>query len=205
MADSNEAQLLSDLLSDVAREDARLDGAHLEGRVLQAVDITVADNKPRLRPLVIAAAFLACVLVPAMFWMKSNTVKTEETIAESPAPVAPKPSPSARSARSLPRASQPVNPTPAAPPRLARSPLAESPIAESPDEFVPLMPMTEQELSGPFQLVRVQMPRASLGALRSPLDHPNELVEADVLLSEDGMARAIRVSTSGSAHTWRFR
>ena len=60
------------------------------------------------------------------------------------------------------------------------------------------MPMSEQELSGPFQLVRVQMPRASLGALRLPLEHPNELVEADVLLGEDGMARAIRVSTSGS-------
>jgi len=70
---------------------------------------------------------------------------------------------------------------------------------------VPLMPMTEQELSGPFQIVRVQMPRASLGALRSPLDHPNELVEADVLLGEDGMARAIRVSTSGAVYPWRSR
>ena len=50
------------------------------------------------------------------------------------------------------------------------------------DEFVPLMPMTEQELTGPFQLVRVQMPNARRWvALRSPLEHPNELVEADVL------------------------
>jgi hypothetical protein len=71
--------------------------------------------------------------------------------------------------------------------------------------FVPLMPMTEQELRGSFQLVRVQMPRASLGALRSPLDHPNELVEADVLMGEDGMARAIRVSTSRSIYPWRSR
>ena len=73
------------------------------------------------------------------------------------------------------------------------------------DEFVPLMPMTERDLAGPFQLVRVQMPRASLGALRSPLEYPNELVEADVLLGEDGMARAIRVSTSGSVYPWRSR
>ena len=84
-------------------------------------------------------------------------------------------------------------------------PSPNAPVTQSLDEFVPLMPMTERELSGPFQLVRVQMPRASLGALRSPLEHPNELVEADVLLGEDGMARAIRVSTSGSVYPWRSR
>lgn len=67
------------------------------------------------------------------------------------------------------------------------------------------MPMTEQELTGSFQLVRVQMPRASLGTLRSPLEHPDELVEADVLLGADGMARAIRVSRSGSIYPWRSR
>jgi hypothetical protein len=49
------------------------------------------------------------------------------------------------------------------------------------------------------------MPRSALGALRSPLEQPNELVEADVLLGEDGMARAIRVSTSGSVYPWRSR
>jgi hypothetical protein len=85
------------------------------------------------------------------------------------------------------------------------APIAQSPITQSLDEFVPLMPMTERELTGPFQLVRVKMPRASLGALRSPLEPPNELVEADVLLGEDGMARAIRVSKSGSVYPWRSR
>jgi len=85
-----------------------------------------------------------------------------------------------------------------------RTSIAQSPVPES-DVFVPLMPMTEQELAGSFKLVRVQMPRASLGTLRSPLDHPNELIEADVLLGEDGMARAIRVSTSGSIYPWRSR
>jgi len=67
------------------------------------------------------------------------------------------------------------------------------------------MPMTDYEMAGPFQLVRVQMPRASLGPLRSALDRPNELIEADVLLGEDGMARAIRVSTSESVYPRRFR
>jgi hypothetical protein len=78
-------------------------------------------------------------------------------------------------------------------------------LAQSPIEFVPLLPMTEQELTGSFQIVRVQMPRASLGALTSPLHHPSELVEADVLLGEDGRARGIHISTSGSVSPWRPR
>jgi hypothetical protein len=72
-------------------------------------------------------------------------------------------------------------------------------------EFVPLMPMTGHELRGSFQIVRVQMPRASLGALASPLEHPDGLVEADVLLGEDGMARAIRISSTESIYPRRSR
>ena len=55
------------------------------------------------------------------------------------------------------------------------------------------------------QIVRVQMPRASLGALASPLGYPGELVEAEVLLGEDGLARAIRLSTMESAFPGRPR
>ena len=77
--------------------------------------------------------------------------------------------------------------------------------AEAPIEFVPLLPLAEEELAGPFQIVRVQMPSASLGALRPPLVQPNEIVEADVLLGEDGRARAIRVNTNGSMYPWRSR
>jgi hypothetical protein len=88
---------------------------------------------------------------------------------------------------------------------LTELPITQSTITESPDEFVPLMPITEQELTGSFQIVRVQMPRASLGRLRSPLERPDELVEADVLLGADGMARAIRVSTAGSLYPRRSR
>jgi hypothetical protein len=72
-------------------------------------------------------------------------------------------------------------------------------------EFVPLMPLTRQELSGPFQLVHIQLPRASLGAIAPPHEFPGQLVEADVLLGEDGMARAIRVSSNGSVRSWRSR
>ena len=53
-------------------------------------------------------------------------------------------------------------------------------------DFVPLMPMTADELSGSFQIVRVQMPRAALGALAATVDvsRADDPVEADVLLDE---------------------
>jgi hypothetical protein len=73
--------------------------------------------------------------------------------------------------------------------------------------FFPLVPMTGEELSGSFQIVRVQMPRASLDTLaRTPgMTNPAELIEADLLLGEDGMARAIRVSSNETSYPWRSR
>ena len=224
MADTHEEQLLSELLSSIARDDERLEAAHLESRVMATLD---ASPAPRFRPnttnVVIAAAVVMAVLVPGIAWVvrdvptAAGEVRVEppqQTAVDTPAASA-KPSahaqPTARPA--LARPTTRVKPTPAARAALSEppitqspiTPIAQSPVPQSPDVFVPLMPMTEQELRGSFQLVRVQMPRASLGALRSPLDHPNELVEADVLLGEDGMARAIRVSTSGSIYPWRSR
>jgi hypothetical protein len=210
MADTNEEQLLSDLLRSIAREDAPLEAPHLELRVLTAVEASAAVRlKPVTRHIAVAAAIGVAVLTPALLWTNASVVPptaspsvaaTEEVIANKPATVVPKPAQPARTIatrRSFPtRAVRPTSPV---------QPTVEPAIAQSPDEFLPLMPMTEQELTGSFQLVRVQMPRASLGALRSPLELPNEIVEADVLLGEDGMARAIRLSTSGSVYPWRPR
>jgi hypothetical protein len=68
--------------------------------------------------------------------------------------------------------------------------------------------MVEQELTGPFQLVRVQLSRAAFADFGVPFD-VNRLadpVEADVLLGEDGVARAIRfTSDSTSGYPWRSR
>ena len=224
MADTHEEQLLTELLGSIARDDERLEAAHLESRVMATLD---ASPAPRFRPgmthVVIAAAVLMAVLVPGIarvvrdvptavgeVRVEPHRQPTVDTPAASATPYAhaqptTRPALSRRMAR--------VAPTPAArtavsEPQITQSPvtpIAQSRIAQSTDMFMPLMAMTEQELKGSFQLVRVQMPRASLGALRSPLDHPNELVEADVLLGEDGMARAIRVSTSGSIYPWRSR
>jgi hypothetical protein len=221
MADTHEEQLLSELLSSIARDDERLEAAHLESRLMATLD---ASHPPRFRPsmthVVIAAAVLIAVLVPGVARVVRDVptavgeVRVEppqQTAVDTPAASAtPYTHEQPTTRPGLSRRTPRVAPAPAARtafsnPPIAQSPVAHSSIAQSAVVFVPLMAMTEQELKGSFQLVRVQMPRASLGALRSPLDHPNELVEADVLLGEDGMARAIRVSTSGSIYPWRSR
>ena len=195
MADTHEEQLLSELLRSIAREDARLEAAHLERRVMTSLqmDDVVRTQPDRSYIQYLAAAALVCaVLVSLLVTRRAEPV--ERAMAETPRIILPT------------TAAMPTNPTPpelaVQPARLTQSAQPASrteptqPTVPEADEFLPLMPMTERELAGAFQLVLVQMPRASLGALRSPLDHPNELVEAEVLLGEDGMARAIRVSGS---------
>ena len=218
MADTHEEQLLTDLLGRIACEDARLDAPHLESRVIVAV---AAPSKVRLKAdtthYLTAAAIAMAVLVPAIAWLTRDIpVQTTEltidareaavAVAETTIAVSPPPSP-AWPRRSIPSAqltpaANPSNPTNPTNPTNPANPANPS---YSRDEFMPLMPLTERELAGPFQIVRVQMPLASLGTLRSPLEHPNEVIEADVLLGEDGMARAIRVSTGGSVYPWRSR
>jgi hypothetical protein len=216
MADAHEEQLLSDLLRTVAREDAHLGAAHLEARVLKACGegphIASGFSRTRLGSrawrTVVAAGIASIVLPPAGMWLWRQPVQVVEVAKPAPTEVvvkaAPTPAvqPSAQSVRPIQR--ETVQPEVRREPATA-PPVMEAPVAESTIEFVPLMPLTEQDLTGPFQIVRVQMPSASLGRLRSPLQHPSELVEADLLLGEDGTARAIRLSTSGSVYPWRPR
>ena len=70
---------------------------------------------------------------------------------------------------------------------------------DSPSEFVtPFFPVIQGGEMIPFeggQLVRVRMPRSNLIPLGIPLDQEraSETIKADVLLSNDGLARAIRL------------
>jgi hypothetical protein len=85
-------------------------------------------------------------------------------------------------------------PTPAPPVASIETPTRRAPAARTPPrrtsadpgrevlDFVPLVPLSEEELRGAFQIVRVQLSRG-----------PGGPVQADVLLGQDGMARAIRV------------
>ena len=64
------------------------------------------------------------------------------------------------------------------------------------EPFVRLLPMTEQELHTKIRLARVRLRGQAAQTLgleaRMPLPGADGFVEADVLLGEDGLARAIR-------------
>ena len=70
-----------------------------------------------------------------------------------------------------------------------------APVATEIEPFVRLIPMTEQEL-GTIRLARVRLRGQAAQTLgleaRMPLPGADGFVEADVLLGEDGLARAIR-------------
>ncbi len=226
MADTHEEQLLSRLLREVAREDARHDAAHLEARVLESASLPTkpARRTPVWIALPVAAALLLAVAATLLRptpevsipERRVPTSATEVRVPPQPSPVVrrqpdrPKALPRReRQSRQVERVAEPAE-IPVAESAAGELPLVSSPVAEmrdsvAPIEFVPLMPIAEQELSGPFQIVRVQLPSASLGPLRSPIARPDDIVEADVLLGEDGRARAIRVNSniSGSISPWR--
>ena len=221
MADTHEEQLLSELLRDIAREDAPLEAAHLEARVMESAPTLGARSRRSRAWMLMPVAATVLFAVAITVRLKPDTTETTArlkpgtTEATATATVRLKPDTTERTARPKPGTTgttarlksgpSEANALKSVPPQPEQPPVAESPMSHAPIEFVPLMPITEQELTGSFQIVRVQMPSASLGALRPPLAQPNEIVEADVLLGEDGRARAIRVNTSGSIYPWRSR
>lgn len=196
MSDTNEERLLTDLLREVAEADANLlPPTDLEQRMLSRW-----DRSPRVESTRFSARMkVALVLAASAMLLVAGSMRSRPT-----------------PATSEPRRVDVVTPPPhataeAVEPALVSAPAKTfrrrpAPIRRQSVDFVPLLPMTPGELSGSFQIVRVQMPRAALGALAGTTDmrRVQDPVLADVLLGEDGMARAIRVSTDGTA-PWRIR
>jgi hypothetical protein len=77
----------------------------------------------------------------------------------------------------------------------ALEPPAAPPVTRVVESFLPLLPMTDGEF-GIVRLARVRLPGRAADALGfdlwTPAPGADGFVEADVLLGEDGMARAIR-------------
>lgn len=71
--------------------------------------------------------------------------------------------------------------------------VARAPASESVSEFVSLVAGSAPPLAS-GQLVRVELPRSALASLGLPLNpaRGGETIKADVLLGDDGLARAIR-------------
>jgi hypothetical protein len=61
-------------------------------------------------------------------------------------------------------------------------------------EFIPLVQDAQYQQAGDAHLVRVELPRAALASFGLPVnvESPAGRVKADVLMGEDGVARAIR-------------
>lgn len=198
MSDTNEERLLTDLLREMAEADAHLVApTDLEQRALSRWERSPRVSSTRLSARMKGAlAFAAAALLLITGSMRSGpTPATSEPSRVTMIATMPPPHATAEA----------VEPAPvSAPPKTFRR--RPAPIRRQSVDFVPLLPMTPGELSGSFQIVRVQMPRAALGALAGTTDmrRVQDPVMADVLLGEDGMARAIRVSTDGTA-PWRIR
>lgn len=66
--------------------------------------------------------------------------------------------------------------------------------AEIATDFIPMLPGVDGQTVESGRVIRVQMPRAALASFGLPFDveRADESVKADVLLGEDGLARAIR-------------
>lgn len=81
-----------------------------------------------------------------------------------------------------------------APRKVSRKPKTEPAVAqhEAMTDFIPIVYDPEPIERG--QIVRIRLPRAALTAFGLPVneEHVDETIRADVLLDEDGMARAVR-------------
>jgi hypothetical protein len=66
-------------------------------------------------------------------------------------------------------------------------------------DFMPLMQDGSDEMPANGQIVRVELPRSALVAFGLPIDveRGNEKITADVVVSEEGIARAIRFVQTG--------
>ena len=62
-------------------------------------------------------------------------------------------------------------------------------------DFVPLTAIADATAMRSGTIVRVEMPRASLIAMGLPLhaERADETVKADIVVGDDGLARAIRL------------
>ena len=205
MSDANEERLLTDLLREVAAADAAVAAPDdLEHRALSRWERSLLGNVRRTATSSAAHLKLAFALAAAAVLLLIGAPPRTPNVIK-PAPAKATAASTAPAVPSIAQESASMAPQPATLSAKRSARRAASPKNVNVD-FVPLVPMAADELSGSFQIVRVQMPRAALGALASTVDvgSADDPVQADLLLGEDGMARAIRVSANGSV-PWRSR
>jgi hypothetical protein len=189
MFDANEERLLTDLLREIGEEDRTLEPAPgLESRMLARWDARASQSpSPRnsWRIGVFAAAAVAAIIGAVTLGERERVDPREKrTPIDGHATVATPDhadpnSPVTFGTPELPRAVRRERRARPAPLETAHNRAAQSAHVV---DFIQLAPMTPDDLSGSLQIVPIRIG-----------DTP-----ADLLLGEDGMAKAIRVSSSSS-------
>ena len=128
------------------------------------------------------AAALLVVVTPGLFRDKPAPPPQPVSVATAPAPVQPIPAAALEPATvPLEQAVRRVPPPPARP-------------AEIATDFIPVAPPETWQPGTSGQILRVRLPRTSLASFGLPMnaDLSAEPVRADVIVSQDGVVRAIR-------------
>jgi hypothetical protein len=141
----------------------------------------------------VAAGILILISAAAIFWKStSSRVPSREERAVSPAPVnTPRHRAAPPDGRDQTAAEQPKN----LPKRVRRRASVDSlDEVEVVTRFFPLREGEDLTTLDSLQVVRVELPGSALGEVGLPVDPEtaNEPVKADVVLGQDGLARAIR-------------
>jgi hypothetical protein len=227
MSETHEEQRLADLLNEIAGEDVSIEAPReIEHRVMAYWDARGRHRNNRSTYWVAAA--LAAGLLVALALPRSQGRAPKPLGLSSPPvseAISPPPVPAIERA-ATPRETDP-GPAEAAALEPSRAPRAtprvagafsgagkrriDAAITEPRREvlnFVPLVPFAEQEPIGSFQLVRIRLSRTALRdfGVAWDLNQEADSVQADVLLGEDGLARAIRVTSDSTGdYLWRSR
>jgi hypothetical protein len=178
-----------------------------QGRIRGSASTIVA---PRRRRWLLAVAALALITfgISLAGWIASSHKRGSSAVGSTGGGASPTivPAPPEKSDQTRPQVAVALRPdrripAPRSEKRQKRSADVDRPSAsnDAPSEFVtPFFPVMQGGELIPLeggQLVRVRMPRSNLIPLGIPLDQEraSETIKADVLLSNDGLARAIRL------------
>ena len=137
----------------------------------------------------VAAGILILISMMAAFWRSAGSHKPQRE-EQAVAPTSPKPAEPQVSQNQI-AVEQPKN----EPKRARRRKSVNDPDdAEVVTEFFPLSEGEDLNALDSLQVVRVELPGSALGDIGLPVDPEtmNEPVKADVVLGQDGLARAIR-------------
>lgn len=137
----------------------------------------------------VAAGILILISMMAVFWRSAGSHKPQRE-EQAVAPASPKPAEHSVSHDQI-AVEQPKN----KPKRALRRKSVNNPDdAEVVTEFFPLREGEDITALDSLQVVRVELPGSALGEVGLPVDPEtmNEPVKADVVLGQDGLARAIR-------------